>query len=327
MRPPMMVPTMSGSMTTAMPGMVQGMPGRIISAPQQTIISGSYAPPAVMPSAMVTSGSYVPQPVAALTSGPSTVVSTNVRTVTAGASSTAAPVYAAAPTAVPTFVSGSYVPPVAAGGQVIVSGSYVPPAVSGSYAAAPMAPMALSGSYSAAPMLSVIGGPQQMVMPGPGAPPQQKELPNPTMVETQKTAYKSALDKQYQQALSQIELERDTKKQMLRQVAQQQKDQFTLQARSALEGRKLELDTALNGQLIMLQETAMQHRKVLEEKAAALTLDFQTRKANEDLLFKQYAIQKQFVDNERLLNEEFQQKQQKSHVPAPAKAKAAEEEE
>jgi len=71
----------------------------------------------------------------------------------------------------------------------------------------------------------------------------------------------------------------------------------------------------------------MQHRKVLEEKAAALTLDFQTRKANEDLLFKQYQIQKQFVDNERLLNEEFQQKQQKSHVPAPAKAKAVEEEE
>lgn len=158
-----------------------------------------------------------------------------------------------------------------------------------------------------------------MVLPAGGgsyaaAPP--RDIPNPDTVTAQKTAYKTALDKQYQQALSQIELERDTKKQQLRQVAQQQKDQFNLQARSQLEARKLELDTALNGQLIMLQETAMQHRKVLEEKAAGLTLDYQTRKANEDLLLKQYQIQKQFVDNERQLNAEFQQKQ---HKTPPAK--------
>jgi len=147
---------------------------------------------------------------------------------------------------------------------------------------------ATSGSYSAAP---------------------PREIPTPGTVSAQKTAYKTALDKQYQQALSKIELERDTKKQQLRQVAQQQKDQFSLQSRSQLEGKKLELDTALNGQLIMLQETAIQHRKVLEEKAAALTLDFQTKKANEDLMLKQYQIQKQFVDNERQLNVEYQKKQ------------------
>lgn len=149
----------------------------------------------------------------------------------------------------------------------------------------------MSGSYSAAP------------------PP--RDLPNPDTVEAQKTAYKVALDKQYQQALSKIELERDTKKQQLRQIAQQQKDQFALQARSKLEGKKLELDTALNGQLTMLRETAIQHSKVLEEKAAHLTLDFQTRKANEDLMMKQYEINKQFVDCERQLELEFHAKQRK----------------
>jgi len=155
-----------------------------------------------------------------------------------------------------------------------------------------------------------------------GAP--QKEIPTPDTVAAQKSAYKSALDKQFAQALAQIENERETKKVMLRNQAQQQKDQYGLQARSQLEAKKLELDTRLNTQLATLQETAMQHRKVLEEKAAALTLDYQQKKANEELLVKQYQIQKQFVDTERGLMQEFQQKQNsaaQSSKPA-AKAKA-----
>jgi hypothetical protein len=150
------------------------------------------------------------------------------------------------------------------------------------------------------------------LIPGGGsysAPPPREGLPDPDTVAKQKNAYKQALDKQFQHALKQIEGQKNAVKQILRQNAQQQKDQYSLQARSQLEAKKWELDTQLNSQLIMLQETAMQHRKILEEKAAALTLDYQQRKASEELLVKQYQIQKQFVDKEVALNAEFQKKQ------------------
>lgn len=159
----------------------------------------------------------------------------------------------------------------------------------------------------ASPMMMPVGG---------SVFPEARELPDPATVEAQQRAYKQALEKQFLQALAQIEGQREATKQMLRQSAQQQKDQFAFQANSKLEAKKLELDTQLHQQLMMLQEAAMQHRKFLEEKAAGLTLDFQQRKYSEDLIMKQYMIQKQFIENERRLEEDFQQKQQRS---SPAK--------
>jgi len=235
-----------------------------------------------------------------------------------------------------TMVSGSYVPPVVPGScaapPMIMSGSYCGPPMSGSYSAPPPM-MARSGSYTGAPPMmapGAYGAPQvmygapPMVVPGGGMsgsytapPPVDRNLPDPDTVTVQKGRYETALDKQYQQALAQIEQERDSKKALLRQGAEQHKEQFSYQARSQLEAKKLELDTALNCQLVGLQETAMNHRKALEEKASTLTLDFQTRKANEELLQKQYDIQKAFSENERNLAVEFQKK----HKP-PAKAPA-----
>jgi len=139
-------------------------------------------------------------------------------------------------------------------------------------------------------------------------------------VEAQKIAYKNALEKQFQQALAKIESQREVTKQMLRHSAQQQKDQYSFQARSKLEATKLQLDEQLNTQLLMLQETAMKHTKMLEDKSAALTLDYQSRKANEDLQLRQIQLQTQFVDNERKLQEEFQRQQQESAAPAPTEA-------
>jgi len=296
---------------------------------------------------MVTSGSYVPS--VAANAVPRSVVTTMQRNVVQAApfsASSSAPRAMFGPMPTNGVMSGSYVPQVAAASappRAYISGSYVPPAVtSGSYTAAPM--MACSGSYSAAPPMMAAPGsvmaPPMMLPVGGGsycaappvmsgsysaappvmsgsysAAPPPRDLPNPGTVSVQKTAYKAALDKQYQQALAKIEIERDAKKQQARQMAQQNKDQFSLQARSNLEARKMELDTALNGQLTMLREAAIQHGRVLEEKAAMLTLDFQTKSANEDLMMKQYEINKQFVDCERLLELEWRQKQRGSKAP------------
>lgn len=137
------------------------------------------------------------------------------------------------------------------------------------------------------------------------APVGMKEIPNPSTVDAQKSACKQELEKQFKEAIVQIEGQREATKNMLRQSAQRQKDQFTLQAGQQLEAKKAHLDHNLNQQILKIQEAAMQHRRMLEEKAAAVTLDYQHRKAHEDLLMQQYQLQQQFMNNGRRLEKEF----------------------
>merc|ERR1712216_1035154 len=71
-------------------------------------------------------------------------------------------------------------------------------------------------------------------------------------------------------------------------------------------GQNLLLDQQMNSQCMMLQEAAMQQKSVLEQQAAALTLEYQQKKAEEEMLFKQFEIQKQYYDAETKLAAQFQ---------------------
>merc|ERR1712138_184606 len=71
------------------------------------------------------------------------------------------------------------------------------------------------------------------------------------------------------------------------------------------QAHNLLLDQQMNSQLMMLQEAHMAQRSALEQQAAALTLEYQQKKAEEELLQKQYEIQKQFVTAENKLATEY----------------------
>merc|ERR1712166_80709 len=100
--------------------------------------------------------------------------------------------------------------------------------------------------------------------------------------------------------------EKDLKKKMLAEQAAQQKAQYQLQVQSLLQGQNLLLDQQMNSQLMMLQESAMAQRSVLEQQSAALTLEYQQKKCEEEMLQKQYEIQSQFYAAETKLAEQYQ---------------------
>merc|ERR1712032_815818 len=50
-----------------------------------------------------------------------------------------------------------------------------------------------------------------------------------------------------------------------------------------------------------LQAESAQHRQVLEQQASALTLEYNQRKAQEDMMMRQYQIQKQYYENSQRL--------------------------
>jgi hypothetical protein len=173
------------------------------------------------------------------------------------------------------------------------------PVPSGSYVGPTM--FAPSGSYTPPVMVASI--------PPVGPLFNGEVIADEDTIERQRQAYKMDLDRQFHTGLAAIANEREAKRHMLKQQAEQAKAQFALQVQSQLDAQCLTLEGALNTKLLEFQENANYQRKGLEEKAAALSLDYQQKKASEELLQRQYMLQKQFVESELTIASEYQQKQ------------------
>merc|ERR1719359_2217644 len=170
------------------------------------------------------------------------------------------------------------------------------------YAAAPTTQVA---SYVAAPQMVTQGASYVAAPQGPPEP-LTKGIPDPASIKSQQDAYAKALEKQYQDGASAISAETKVKKEMLTETAKQQKAQYQLQVQSQLQAQNLLLDQQMNSQLMMLQEAAMAQKSALEQQAAALSLEYQQKKCEEEMLQKQYEIQKQYYDAETKLASAYQ---------------------
>merc|ERR1719503_331977 len=163
-----------------------------------------------------------------------------------------------------------------------------------------------SGGLGGAVASPTLGQKMSQIEVGPPPKDLTEGIPNPATIQSQKDGYAKALEKQYQDGAAAIAAEVRVRKEMLQEQAKQQKAQYTLQVQSQLQAQNLLLDQQMNSQLMMLQEAAMSQKSALEQQAAALTLEYQQKKAEEDLLGKQYEIQKQYYDAETKLAAQFQ---------------------
>jgi len=202
-----------------------------------------------------------------------------------------------------------------------------------SYAPPPYQPAAVQSASYVSPPVQYVGQQQQpsfvanpifgQAMPpvvAPREPPQAltQGIPDPQTIEKQKAGYAKALEKQYQDGAAAIDAENNVKKQMLAEQAKQQIAQYSLQVQSQLQAQNLLLDQQMNSQMMMLQEAAMAQKSALEQQAAALTLEYQQKKAEEDMLTKQYQIQKQYFEAESKLAQQFQKVTQQEQAAMQA---------
>jgi hypothetical protein len=91
------------------------------------------------------------------------------------------------------------------------------------------------------------------------------------------------------------------------------KAHYNLQIDTALQQQARALDEQTNAQMLQLQEMAVQQKSALEGQAAGLKLEFEQRKAQEDMMIRQYEIQKQYYQAQLDLQGKMQQLQ-----PPPA---------
>jgi hypothetical protein len=155
--------------------------------------------------------------------------------------------------------------------------------------------------------------PSFVAQPPPAQQPQvgdlTKALPDPVAIDKQRNAYAKALDEELQRSIEAIQEKNAMEKKMLAQAAQQQKALYELQVDQALQGQTAALEEQRNMQLLGLQQDAMNQKIGLENQAAGLKLEYEQRKAQEEMMFRQYELQKSYFEAEQRMHAEFKGQQ------------------
>merc|ERR1712032_964293 len=86
-------------------------------------------------------------------------------------------------------------------------------------------------------------------------------------------------------------------KQMLMMRSQQEKAESHLTIDQYATYGNMYVDDQTLAEVAYLQAESAQHRQVLEQQASALALEYNQRKAQEDMMMRQYQIQRQYYDN------------------------------
>merc|ERR1712066_158080 len=90
-------------------------------------------------------------------------------------------------------------------------------------------------------------------------------------------------------------------KQMLMARSKQEKAQSYVTIDQYATYGNMYVDDQTLAEVAYLQAESAQHRQVLEQQASALSLEYNQRKAQEDMMMRQYQIQRQYYDNSQKL--------------------------
>jgi len=123
-------------------------------------------------------------------------------------------------------------------------------------------------------------------------------LPDPETIERQKQTYLKSLDAQLQQGMRAIVEQTKVKKEMLSQAVESQKKQYKLQIEQRLRIQEMEVDQQLNTHVMGLQQAALEEKAKLDTQASALKMEYEQRKLQEDILVKQYQLQRHQYDTQ-----------------------------
>eukprot|EP00434_Breviolum_minutum_P029373 symbB.v1.2.025979.t1/scaffold2560.1/size76387/11 len=151
---------------------------------------------------------------------------------------------------------------------------------------------------------------QEKQVPEPQVPPSLTAgLPDPTSIERQKNAYARGLEEQLRHGTDVLAQQLKQQSDYLFAMGDQRKRQFALQVDQEIKQREMELAQQHNEQLLLLQQAAQQQKSALEHQANALLLEYNQKKAQEDLSYQQYQFQKKQYETQLQYNEEMKELQ------------------
>merc|ERR1719327_1839027 len=162
---------------------------------------------------------------------------------------------------------------------------------------------------AAVPLISSI---PTEIQPPPPQPPQRltEGIPDPNAIEQQKQAYSQGLDDQLRQGAAILNQQLKQQMDQLHALGDEQKKKYYVQVDHEIQSQELGLVQQYQEQLLMVQTAAAQQRRILGQQATSLLLEYNQKKAQEDLLMEEYQIAKSAYDSQQRFSQEQQSLQQ-----------------
>jgi len=138
-------------------------------------------------------------------------------------------------------------------------------------------------------------------------------IPDPTAIESQREAYSRSLEHQLERGNLSLQEQHKVRKQQLYNAAQQRKQALLLQVEQQMRLEEMALDEQTNQAMLGLKKAALDQRAALDQQAAAITLEYQQRKMQEEFAATQAEIHRQYMESHLKLQQDVAAKPQ--HVP------------
>merc|ERR1719162_1463315 len=130
-------------------------------------------------------------------------------------------------------------------------------------------------------------------------------MPDPGSVAKQRESYLRQLEEQELQAIAVLEQQRAQQVGLLRAQGDQQKKKFYLEVNQQVSQNDIVLTQQHSEQMMVLNQQYSQQRGVLENQANSLIMEYQQKKAQEDMMMRQYALQVEQFGAQQKYNEEM----------------------
>lgn len=115
-------------------------------------------------------------------------------------------------------------------------------------------------------------------------------MPDPVTIAKQREAYAKMLDEQLKQGVTVLEAQLKHQSDYLRAQANQQKNMFRMQLEMEIAQQEMALAQQHAEQTMALNQQAAQQKQQLESQALMLSIEYQKKRAEEDVQRKQYEM-------------------------------------
>jgi len=172
---------------------------------------------------------------------------------------------------------------------------------------------ALAGKSGALglPLMPAAAGPDGTLRPPPRL---TSGLPDPQAIAQQREQYLKALEEQELQAVAVLEQQRAQQVGLLRAQGDQQKKKFFLEVNQQVSQNDIALTQQHSEQTMVLNQQYSQQRGILENQANALIMEYQQKKAQEDMQLQQYQLQVDQFSQQQRYNDEMVRLQNQSQM-------------
>jgi len=132
---------------------------------------------------------------------------------------------------------------------------------------------------------------------------------DPDSVEQQRQGYAKALASNLEKASQEIAKQVQGQKQELAQRAALEKANYEVMMDQFIQQQALAMDQQTNLEIMRLQQAAVADKSHLEKEAVGLKMAYEERKAEEDMMLRQFEIERQFREQTAPLTAEAEKVQ------------------